>query len=281
MSGSVARGASSSPVSEPITPGGGPGHDYRPTPINTFSVTLVLFLIAVVFSLPAARGSGRDLDYFGNLWGFLQRFFPPNFVDWRPLGDALIETFQMAVLATIVATLISIPFAIAASNNIAPAPVVRAARFILVCIRSIPGLIWALLAVAVCGANPLAGIVGLSLYSVGYLGKFFSDAFESVDKGVAEALRASGADFIQGFQFGIWPHAKPFIWSQTLWMLEYNIRSASIIGYVGAGGIGIWLHTYQELGQWDRFCAVLCCILAIVLVLDYVGERIRKQFAPI
>lgn len=251
-----------------------------PTPINTFSITLVLFLIAAVLSLPVARGSGRELDYLGNLTGFLKRFFPPNFADWRPLLDAMIETFQMAVLATLAATLISIPVAVAASNNISPAPVVRIARFLLVCIRSIPGLIWALLAVAVCGANPLAGIVGLSFYSVGYLGKFFSDAFESVDKGLADALRATGADLIQGFQYGIWPHAKPFIWSQTLWMLEYNIRSASIIGYVGAGGIGIWLHTYQELGQWDRFSAVLCCILAIVLVLDYAGERIRKQFAP-
>jgi len=258
-----------------------PGNEPRPSiPINTFSVTFVLFLVAAAFSLPAAQGSGRQLDYIGNLTGFLQRFFPPNFTDWRPLLDAMIETFQMAVLATLVATVLSIPIAVAASNNIAPALVVRAARFSLVCIRSIPGLIWALLAVAVCGANPLAGIVGLSFYSIGYLGKFFSDAFESVDKGVAEALRATGADLIQGFQYGIWPHAKPFIWSQTLWMLEYNIRSAAIIGYVGAGGIGIWLHTYQELGQWDRFAAVLCCILAIVLVLDYAGERIRSQFAP-
>jgi phosphonate transport system permease protein len=256
------------------------GDSRLPTPINTFSVTLVLFLVAAVASLPVARGSGRQLDYLGNLTGFLQRFFPPNFSDWRPLLDAMVETFQMAVLATLVATLVSIPIAVAAANNISPAPVVRLARFLLVCIRSIPGLIWALLAVAVCGANPLAGIVGLSIYSMGYLGKFFSDAFESVDKGVAEALRATGADLIQGFQYGIWPHAKPFIWSQTLWMLEYNIRSASIIGYVGAGGIGIWLHTYQELGQWDRFAAVLCCILAIVLVLDFAGERIRKQFAP-
>ncbi len=247
--------------------------------VNAFSVTLTLFALAVIFSLPALRGSGRDLDYFDNLVGFLERFFPPNFTDWRLLGEALIETFQIAVIATLISVLVSLPVAMAASLNIAPGWLVRVARFLLVCVRSIPGLIWALIAVAVCGANPLAGVVGLAFYSVGYLGKFFSDSFESIDSGVADGLRATGADAVQRFQYGIWPHAKPLVWSQTLWMLEYNIRSASIIGYVGAGGIGVWLQTYQELSRWDRFCAVLLCILAVVLVLDYAGERIRKQFS--
>jgi phosphonate transport system permease protein len=248
--------------------------------VNAFNVTLTLFAIAVMFSVPALRGSGRDLDYFANLVGFLERFFPPNFTDWRLIGEALIETFQIAVIATLISVLVSLPVAMAASLNIAPGWVVRVARFLLVCVRSIPGLIWALIAVAVCGANPLAGVVGLAIYSVGYLGKFFSDSFESIDSGVADGLRATGADAVQRFQYGIWPHAKPLVWSQTLWMLEYNIRSASIIGYVGAGGIGVWLQTYQELSRWDRFCAVLLCILAVVLVLDYAGERIRKQFSP-
>jgi phosphonate transport system permease protein len=138
-----------------------------------------------------------------------------------------------------------------------------------------------LLAVAVIGANPLAGVCALTLYSLGYLGKFYSDAFESIDPGVAEALRAAGADPVQVFQYGVWPHAKPAIWSQTLWMLEYNIRSATIIGYVGAGGIGSWLHAYQEFYQWQKFCAVLCCILVIVLALDFTGALVRKHFAEL
>ncbi|HEY8901389.1 MAG TPA: phosphonate ABC transporter, permease protein PhnE [Chthoniobacterales bacterium] len=251
----------------------------RPPRLGAFHVTLVVALLAVIFSLPALRGSGRDLDHLGNLLGFLERFVPPDFSNWRELGVALLETFQIAVMATLFATLAAVPVAIAASGNLAPRPVVRFARFLLVCIRSIPSLVWALLAVAIFGANPLAGVVGLACYSLGYLGKFFSDAFESTDSEVAEGLRAVGADVVQRFQFGIWPHAKPLLWSQALWMLEYNIRSAAIIGYVGAGGIGVWLQTYQELAQWDRFCAVLCCILVLVLVLDYAGECLRRQFA--
>jgi ABC-type nitrate/sulfonate/bicarbonate transport system permease component len=147
-------------------------------------------------------------------------------------------------------------------------------------IRSIPGLIWALIAVAVLGANAGAGVAALAIYSLGYLGKFFSDAFESADPSVSQALRAGGASRLQAFQYGIWPHAAPLAWSHTLWMLEYNIRSASIVGYVGAGGIGVWLHTYQEFYEWDKFAAVLACILAAVVILDLCGSRLRRTLAP-
>jgi len=251
----------------------------RPPALNAFRVSLLVAALAVFFSLPSLRGSGRNLDYGANLGRFLGRFWPPDFSIWPQIGVALVETIQIAVMATLFASLISIPLALAASSNVAPWWVVRVTRFLLNAIRSIPSLIWALLAVAVVGANSLAGVIALAFYSMGYLGKFFSDAFESVDGEVADALRCVGADPVQRFQFGIWPHAEPLVWSQTLWMLEYNIRSAAIIGYVGAGGIGVWLHTYQEFYQWDRFCAVLCLILAIVIVLDAVGERVRQKFA--
>ncbi len=250
-----------------------------PPRLNAFRVTAILFALAVAFSLPALRGSGRSLDHLGNLRRFLARFWPPDFSVLPDILPALGETFQIAILATLISAAVSVLVAIAAARNISPWPVVQAARFALNVIRSIPSLIWALLAVAAFGANSLAGVVGLSFYSIGYLGKFFSDAFESVETGVADALQATGADAIQSFQYGIWPHARPLIWSHTLWMLEYNIRSAAIIGYVGAGGIGTWLHTYQEYYQWDKFAAVLCCILVVVLILDFAGERIRQQFA--
>jgi phosphonate transport system permease protein len=252
----------------------------RPPRLTAFRITAIVFAIAVVFSLPALHGAGRELDYGANLARFLTRFWPPDFSVLGDILPALGETLQIAVMATLFATLASIPIAAAAASNIAPRPLALAARFALNAIRSIPSLIWALLAVAIVGANPLAGVIALGFYSVGYLGKFFSDAFESVDSGVSEALRAAGADAVQAFQFGIWPHARPIVWSQTLWMVEYNIRSASIVGYVGAGGIGTWLHTYQEFYQWDKFAAVLVCVLVVVIVLDATGEHIRRQFAP-
>lgn len=252
----------------------------KPPRLDAFRVTLLLFALAVFFSLPALRGSGRDLDYLANLRRFAERFWPPDFSVWPQILPALVETFQIAVLATLFAAIVSLVLAVAAAGTICPRPVVIPARFALNAIRSIPSLVWALLAVAIVGANSLAGVLALTCYSVGYLGKFFSDAYESVDPGVADGLRAVGAGRVQSFQFGIWPHAQPLVWSHVLWMLEYNIRAAAIIGYVGAGGIGVWLHTYQEFSQWDRFAAVLLAILGIVLVLDFAGSRIRRQFAP-
>jgi phosphonate transport system permease protein len=243
-------------------------------------VAFLLFLLAAVFSLPVLKPVGRELDYAANLGRFLSRFWPPDFSILPQILPSLWETFQIAVLSTIAAAVVGIPIAAAASKTTAPSALVMLTRFLLNGIRAIPGLVWALIAVAVLGANAGAGVAALAIYSLGYLGKFFSDAFESADPAVGEALRATGAGRVQAFQYGIWPHARPLIWSHTLWMLEYNIRSAAIIGYVGAGGIGAWLHTYQEFYQWDKFAAVLVCILAAVIVLDLAGSRLRSELAP-
>jgi len=251
----------------------------RPFLLSTPAITSVLFLIAFVASLPVLQGSGRALDHGANLARFLSRFWPPDLSVLVTVAPALGETFQIAFLATLGAVLLSLPIAAAASKNISPSVLVCLVRLLHGVIRAVPSLVWALLTVAVAGANALAGVAALILYSIGYLGKFFSDAFESSDAGVAEALRITGANRFQAFQYGIWPHARPLIWSHALWMLEYNIRSATIIGYVGAGGIGAWLHTYQEFYQWDRFAAVLLVILAVVLLLDAIGARLRRRLA--
>lgn len=245
--------------------------------LNALNITMLIFLLAVVFSSPVMKGSGRDLSYFENLFRFLGAFFPPDF---SILGDAVAalgETIQIAVMATFFATIISFPLAAAGSQTIAPRWLVVCSRMTMNLIRTIPSLIWALIAVVIVGANPLAGVIALTLYSIGYLGKFFSDTFESLDTDIAKGLRAIGADPVQAFQHGMWPHAKPLVCSYALWMLEYNIRSAAIIGYVGAGGVGVMLHAYQEFRMWDRFATVLILILVLVTILDFLGEWVRQK----
>jgi phosphonate transport system permease protein len=217
--------------------------------LNIFQILFIFTILAFVSSLSVLEGSGRDLDYIENLTRFLGKFFPPDLSVARDTADALMETAQIAVVSTCFAVVLSLPLALASARNIAPLWLVSGMRFIQNVIRTIPSLIWALLAVAIVGANPLAGVVALTFYSLGYLGKFFSDAFESSDMSVMTGLRAIGAGRIQAFQFGLWPQAKPLIWSHGLWMLEYNLRSASIIGYVGAGGLGVQLYAYQEYHQ--------------------------------
>lgn len=244
---------------------------------NILTITLALFILAVLASLPGIRGSGRELDTWANLTRFLGKFFPPDFSVWPLTTASLIETIQIGVVATAIAIIVSLPVAAAGARTLAPRWCVFIARMTLNGIRTVPSLIWALFAVAIVGANPLAGVIALAFYSLGYLGKFFSDAFESVDPEVAMGLRASGADAIQAFQYGLWPSVRPLVWSHSLWMLEYNIRSASIIGLVGAGGLGVQLHAYAEFGWWDKFATVLIFLLVVVTVLDFLGEWIRGR----
>lgn len=245
--------------------------------LGVLNVTLLLFVVAVISSAGVLRGSGRDLDYLQNIHRFFGNFFPPDFSVTGQTLIGLWETIQIAVMATAFAIVVSVPIAIAGAQTLSPRWLVLLTRLLMNAIRTVPSLIWALLAVAIVGPNPLAGVIGLTFYSVGYLGKFFSDAFESVDIDVARALRALGARTIQAFQYGMWPHAKPLVWSYSLWMLEYNIRSASIIGIVGAGGVGLQLHSYQEYYQWDKFATVLLFMFLLVSALDLLGERVRNQ----
>jgi phosphonate transport system permease protein len=247
--------------------------------LNILNVTLILFLLAVVFSSPVLKGSGRQLDYLGNFAGFLKRFFPPDFSVTLPTLLAIWETFQIAVMSTLFAILISVPLAAAGAQTMSPRWLVVATRLAMNGIRTLPSLIWALIAVAIVGGNSLAGVIALTFYSVGYLGKFLSDTFESVDVDVAKGLRAIGANTFQAFQHGVWPHAKPFIWSHSLWMLEYNIRSAAIIGFVGAGGVGVHLHAYLEINAYDKMATVLLFILGLVVLLDWLGEWIRHRLS--
>lgn len=245
--------------------------------LNVLNVTLLLFVLAALFSLPALRGSGRELAYWENTLRFLGRFFPPDRSVLPQVLAALGETAQIAVMATFLAILLALPLGALGARTLAPRWVVGVTRLAMNGIRTVPSLLWALIAVAVVGANPLAGVIGLVFYSLGYLGKFFADAFESVDVDVDRALRALGAHPVQAFQHGVWPHARPLVWSYGLWMLEYNLRSAAIIGYVGAGGLGVLLHSYQEYYAWDKFATVLLCILVLVTALDLLGEWVRSR----
>lgn len=241
-------------------------------------ITFLLFLLLCLSSFPALEGSGRDLDYWNNLRGFALQLFPPDFSILRPTLQGIWETIQIASLSTLLASVFSLFLSLGAAQTISPLWVVSITRMLLNMIRTIPSLLWAILAVVLVGSNPLAGIIALTFYSTGYLAKFFSEAFESADLKAQHALRDLGADQFQAFQYGLWPNLRPIIWSHCLWMFEYNVRSASIIGYVGAGGIGLHLKLYAESADsWNKFSLVLLCMLVIVTVLDLTGERVRKS----
>jgi phosphonate transport system permease protein len=249
--------------------------------LNVMTISALVFLTAAIASVPTLKGSGRELNYWHNLKRFILSCLPPDFSVSADALKALGETMQISVLATLFAILLAFPIAIAAASNLSPFWLRSVVRLLMNANRTVHVLLWALLGVVLVGPNSLAGVIALTLYSLGYLCKFYSDSLESMDMKTAEALRANGASLVQVFQYALWPQAKPFIWSYAIWMLEYNVRSATVIGYVGAGGIGLLLHSFQEYGQWDKFAAVLFIILVPVTLLDWLGERIRNRITRV
>jgi phosphonate transport system permease protein len=245
--------------------------------IRAITVVPLIFFAGVLYSIPALQGSGREMDVWKNVTRFLGRLLPPDFSVLPQAGGALLETIRIAFLATFFAMILAVPLAMLSSRTLSPRWLVALGRMLMNAVRTVPSLIWAVLAVAAVGANTRAGVIALTFYSLGYLGKFFADAFESIDMSAARALRRSGAHTTQAFQYAVWPSVRPLVWSHGLWMLEYNIRSAAIIGYVGAGGLGTLLHGFQEQYDWNRFSAVLVAIFVIVTLLDLVGEWARKK----
>ncbi|MDG0965202.1 MAG: phosphonate ABC transporter, permease protein PhnE [Opitutales bacterium] len=245
--------------------------------LNLLNILVILFLFLTIFSGKNLLQDNRPADVMAGVRYFFKKFFPPDFSDFPLILDSLGETFQIAIVSTFIAVNLSLIIALAASRNIAPVWLVQLTRMFLNITRTLPSLIWAFLFVIFFGPTPIAGVFALTFYSLGYLGKFFSESFESMDIKVARGLKLIGANPIQAFLYGLWPNVKAQVWSHSLWMLEYNIRSASIIGLVGAGGIGMELNKAMEMASgFQKVTTILICILVIVIFLDLLGQAIRR-----
>jgi phosphonate transport system permease protein len=245
--------------------------------LNFLNILLIIFLFLAIFSGKNLVDQNRSADVVSGVKYFIKKFFPPDFSNFHLILQSLSETFQMAIVSTFIAVIFSLVIAVGASRNVSPTWLVQSVRMFLNITRTLPSLIWAFLFVIFFGPTPIAGVFALTFYSLGYLGKFFSESIESMDIKVARGLKLIGASPSQAFIYGLWPNVKAQVWSQSLWMLEYNIRSASIIGLVGAGGIGMELNKAMEMASgFQRVTAILICILFIVIILDLLGQGIRR-----
>ena len=245
--------------------------------LDFLNILLIIFLFLAIFSGKNLVDQNRPADVVSGVKYFIKKFFPPDFSNFQLILQSLNETFQIAIVSTFIAVIFSLVIAVGASRNVSPTWLVQSVRMFLNITRTLPSLIWAFLFVIFFGPTPIAGVCALTFYSLGYLGKFFSESIESMDIKVARGLKLIGASPSQAFIYGLWPNVKAQVWSQSLWMLEYNIRSASIIGLVGAGGIGMELNKAMEMASgFQRVTAILICILFIVILLDFLGQGIRR-----
>lgn len=213
-----------------------------------------------------------------NLPPLLRGFANPDTAIFERAFAAMTETLYMAVIGTAIAGVLAVPVAfISAANLVGGNRFALPGRGLLAAIRVFPELLFAIIFVAAVGPGAVAGIMALGVNSVGFLGKMFSDIIESIDPGPGEALRATGAGPVHTFVYAVLPQVLPEFASNVLYRFEINLRAASILGLVGAGGIGGLLIQRIQFRRWEEISMILLVIIAFVAVVDVISSAIRRR----
>ncbi|MDO9436386.1 phosphonate ABC transporter, permease protein PhnE [Hydrogenophaga sp.] len=212
----------------------------------------------------------------GNMATYASEFFPPNFADWRVYVHEMVVTLQIALWGTALAVVTAIPLSLLASSNIVPWWVYQPVRRLLDAFRAINEVVFAMLFVVAVGLGPFAGVLALWIHTAGTLAKLFSEAVEAIDPQPVEGIRSTGASALHEIVYGVIPQVMPLWISYTLYRFEANVRSASVVGMVGAGGIGVVLWEIIRGFQYAETCAVMIIIIVSVTTIDMISARIRK-----
>jgi phosphonate transport system permease protein len=261
-----------------------------PTPprrSSSFYASLVLAVLVLGWSIHGAKiRPGELLDGIPQIFLTLGRMFPPDFskitesknyflpdtLSWRDL------TVQMALAGTFLALLVAFPVGFLAARNTTPHRFVYyGVRTFLNLVRTIPDLALGLLFVAAVGLGAFAGTLALAVHTATVLGKLLSESVENIDEGVVEAIRATGAGYTQILSFAVLPQILPDLISFTLYRLETNIRAASVLGLIGAGGIGYLMNTSFRTFQYQEAAAIVLVLIALVMLVDYLSSRLRAR----
>lgn len=236
----------------------------------------------VLLALLAASWRGADmrpLDLLrdsANMAEYAASFFPPDFREWRIYLQEMVVTLQIALWGTVLAVVCAVPFGLLSSANIVPAWVYQPVRRLMDAARAINEMVFAMLFIVAVGLGPFAGVLALWIHTTGILAKLFSEGVEAIDPQPVEGIRATGARAIEEILYGVIPQVLPLWISYALYRFESNVRSASVVGMVGAGGIGVVLWEIIRGFQYAQTCAVMIIIVVTVVVIDVVSARIRK-----
>ncbi|MEM7462999.1 MAG: phosphonate ABC transporter, permease protein PhnE [Pseudomonadota bacterium] len=211
-----------------------------------------------------------------NMAEYASGFLRPNFLEWRLYVDEMILTVQIAIWGTFLSVVFGIPFAILSSNNIAPVWIVQPVRRLMDAARAINELVFAVLFVVAVGLGPFAGVMALFIHNLGIISKLFSEAVEAVDPRPVEGIRATGANKIQEIVYGVVPQVLPLWISYSLYRFETNVRSATVLGLVGAGGIGQILFESIRGFYYSETAAIIIIIVITVSIVDIISQQLRR-----
>ncbi len=230
--------------------------------------------------------SNLDLPWFYFLDAHIQamdlvtRMWPPDVAFWETLAAPLLETIHIATLGTIFTFFIAFPVAFLAARNTTFNTVTWfIGRFLLVTSRSVNTVVWGLFFVAIFGPGPLAGIWAIAFRSIGFMGKLVAEAIEEIDEGIVEAIEATGASRLQVLWYGILPQVLPVIYGTAVYRWDINIRESTVLGFVGAGGIGILLYSSINQFQWREVSLILLSVFGVVLISEFISASIRQKIS--
>lgn len=210
------------------------------------------------------------------VWDFLSRMLPPNLGYMQNLVRPAVESVQIALWGTLLGVALALPVTFFAARNLSPHPVAfHAMRQVLNVMRGINEIILALIFVAAVGLGPFAGVIAMAIHGAGMLGKFFAEAVEEIDQGPLDALAAAGVGTAPKIVFGVLPQVLPAWIGVVLYRFETNIRVSTVLGMVGAGGIGFELISSMKLFQYENTAACVVVILILVLGADLISSKLR------
>jgi phosphonate transport system permease protein len=218
-------------------------------------------------------------DLFTRMWPVDWAFYgTPRNTGAQTVHQALLDTLAIALLGTALGLLLAVPFGFLAARNIMRLAWVNwLARLVLVATRSISTLLWALFFVAVFGPGALAGTFAIAFRSIGFVGKLLSEALEESHRGTIEALTAAGASWGSRVLYGYWPQIKPAFVGIAMFRWDINVRESSVLGLVGAGGIGMAMNAAIDTFEWQRVALILLVIFAVVVASEIAVTQVRKR----
>ena len=242
-------------------------------------VAAVLLVIYVIYACAQLEVSWERVQAgLGNAAHFFSRLFPPNFTRSDLLIKGLTESLEIAVLASTLGIALALPLGLAASRNLMPAWVSWPARFVIVAARSLHPVIVAIIFVKAVGFGALAGILALTVASIGFIGKLFTEAIEEISDKQVEAIRATGAPFVSVLAYGVLPQVFSRFIGFATYQLDSNLRNSTMVGIVGAGGIGGTLFAAFQRFDYDYVCAILISIIALIMLGEVFATAIRAIF---
>jgi phosphonate transport system permease protein len=254
-----------------------PGRFARPSAL-TFALWVGAAAL-LLWSLQTAELSlSRLLNGLPQMARLLGEMMPPATSRLENIAETLLDTFRMALVGTLFGVLLSLPLAVAAARGLSPArPVYYLARALITFFRTVPDLVWAIFFVVTVGLGPFAGVLTLTVDTMGYCGRFFAEAMEEVDTGPQEALRTAGAGRTGVIIGAVIPSALPSMIASSLFALEQATRSSVILGLVGAGGIGIELKASMDLFEYDQAATIIIAIFILVAGVERVSSALRAR----